>query len=159
MFTPAGASVPFSLAGTPSTLNSSPMHFAPVNTPTGQASVASAAASMRSADAEDIASGLARTVAAAAFGAGMFPGVHGARVVGHFPTAAARLADAGLSKSAQLWLEMGLTFYSSGLAAVEAGTHPKHQSFKPQLGEANLLPQPGQTEGYTHLHQWSCISI
>lgn len=77
------------------------------------------------------------------FGSGLFPG---SSVVHHFPTAAASLASAGLSRSAQILVELSLTFHGAGLAAAAAGTNPNFTSYKPNVLEVNVMPPPGEKQ-------------
>ena len=127
-FTPAGTSMHF-----PST---SPMPATPAAMEAAPAAHAYAAAAHLS---------------KAQFGAQLFPGAHAARVVPHFPTAASELADAGLARSAQIWLEMSMTFYSAGLAGMAAGGNNQQGGmYKPTPLEASTHPPPGQSTGRMH---------
>lgn len=81
------------------------------------------------------------SLAACHFGSGMFPAAHSA--VGHFPTAVASLAQAGLSRSAHILMEMSLTFHSAGLAAAAAaGSSATFAPYKPSATEINAMPPP-----------------
>lgn len=75
------------------------------------------------------------------FGSGLFPA---SVVVPHFPTYAANLSNVGLSRSAQLLVELSLTFHGAGLAAAVAGKNKTFIPYKPNVLEVNIMPPPGQ---------------
>ena len=130
-FTPAGGSLHF-----PST---SPLPAVP--TPAAAAAAPSRAASSH--------------LSSVHFGASLFPGPYAARVVPHFPTAASELADAGLARSAQILLEMSMTFYAAGLAQpglTEANSR-QASMYKPTPLEASMHPPPGQQHTCTRCKQ------